>query len=98
MRYRIYSAIVLFTMVLSPLLSTLAPAQAQEIQSGDWSWISVDLDSDGLPDEIETGGWCNAVGCFQTDPADPDSDNDSLTDGEEKLFESNPTSSASPGI
>jgi hypothetical protein len=60
--------------------------------------MSPDLDGDGLPNEVELGGWCNALGCFSTNPLDPDSDDDTLTDGEEKLFESNPTSSASPGI
>jgi hypothetical protein len=64
----------------------------------DWSFMSPDLDGDGLPNDVETTGWCNAAGCFQTDPLDADSDDDGLTDGEEKLFESNPNDSTSPGI
>jgi hypothetical protein len=64
----------------------------------DWSWLSPDLDGDGLPNNVETIGWCNAVGCFQTDLLDADTDADGLRDGEEKLFDSDPTDDASPGI
>ena len=67
-------------------------------QGSDWSWLSPDLDRDGLPNEVEITGWCNGVGCFQTDPVDADSDDDGLTDGQEKLFDSDPASDASPGI
>ena len=48
---------------------------------------------------METGGWYNlAGGPFVTDPNDRDSDNDGLTDGEEKLFDTNPLDSHNPGI
>jgi hypothetical protein len=43
-----------------------------------------DADGDGVPDRVETGGWRTLSGkVFVTDPRDPDSDDDGLTDGEE---------------
>ena len=60
---------------------------------------SPDADGDGLPNEMETNGWYNLVGGpFYTSPYDMDSDNDSLTDSEEKLFNTNPLDDKSPGI
>jgi hypothetical protein len=60
--------------------------------------MSLDSDYDGLPDSVEEQGWENAVGSFVTDPLDPDSDDDGLTDGQEKLFDTNPLDDTSPGI
>lgn len=79
----------------TPSASATRPAA---IQPGDWIWISPDFDGDGLPNAYETGGWCNTLGCFTTNPQDADSDGDGLRDGEEKLFEAHPNSAASPGI
>jgi len=77
-------------------LTIAPPARAQA--GSTWAWMSPDLDGDGLLNATETGGWCNAVGCFHTDAADADSDDDGLSDGEEKLFDSDPSTDASPGI
>jgi len=88
--------IILLLFIFSlPLLSFFTPTVTAQT---DWSHISPDIDGDGLPNNVEEAGWCNAVGCFQTNPLDPDGDDDGLTDGEEKLFDANPTSNASPGI
>lgn len=76
----------------------LAPLEASAQSPDNWAWLSPDLDGDGLPNQVETNGWCNAVGCFQTNPSDADSDDDGLTDGEEKLFDSIPDNADSPGI
>ena len=74
--------------------SPALPAQAQE----DPFPLS-DEDSDGLANDLETAGWYNlAGGPFITDPNDLDSDNDGLTDGEEKLFDTNPLDVHNPGI
>jgi hypothetical protein len=59
---------------------------------------SFDRDHDGLADSVEQNGWENAAGLFTTDPLDPDSDNDGLSDGQEKLFDTNPQDDMSPGI
>jgi len=59
---------------------------------------SSDRDYDGLTDDVETSGWVNAAGFFMTDPHDPDSDDDGLSDGEEKLYDSSPLDDHSPGI
>lgn len=94
---RIFYVLILLVGLVPALPASPMPlAYAQ--QPSDWSWLSPDLDGDGLPNDVEINGWCNTLGCFQTDPADPDSDGDGLTDGEEKLFESNPLNDASPGI
>lgn len=73
------------------------PANAQSIVDHQ---LFPDIDGDGIPTTVEeqAGGWCNSIGCFNTNPLNPDSDDDGLTDGEEKLFDSNPNDDASPGI
>jgi hypothetical protein len=88
------------TVVIIWLFSTsLTPfTPAATAQGSDWTWLSPDVDGDGLPNDIEMAGWCNTVGCFQTDPLDTDSDDDGLTDGEEKLYDTNPFDDHSPGI
>ena len=73
--------------------ASISPAFAQN-----WRPLSPDIDGDGLSNETELNGWCNAAGCFTTDPLDADSDHDGLTDGEEKLFDTNPLDDHSPGI
>jgi hypothetical protein len=60
---------------------------------------SPDLDQDGLSNVLETMGWYNlSGGPYQTDPNMADTDQDGLTDAEEKLFDTDPTDSTSPGI
>ncbi|MDH4137176.1 MAG: hypothetical protein OEW09_10750, partial [Anaerolineae bacterium] len=59
---------------------------------------SSDRDYDGLTDYVETNGWWNAAGFFITDFLDPDSDDDGLTDGQEKLYDTDPFNDHSPGI
>ena len=59
---------------------------------------SADRDYDGLTDDVEQNGWENGAGFFFTDPLDPDSDDDGLTDGREKLFDTHPLEDTSPGI
>jgi hypothetical protein len=90
-----YISVLTLCLIPAFLTPQIPLAKAQD---SDWSWLSPDLDGDGLPNDLEITGWCNAVGCFQTDVLDADSDDDGLTDGEEKLFDSDPTSDASPGI
>jgi hypothetical protein len=99
MKNRKSRIVSLFVLALGLIPMLLAPSvPLARAQGPDWSWLSPDLDGDGLPNEVEVTGWCNAVGCFQTDLLDADSDDDGLTDGQEKLFDSDPTSDASPGI
>jgi hypothetical protein len=56
-----------------------------QVQSSSLS-TSADSDFDGLTDDVESSGWWNAEGFFATDPFDPDSDDDGLFDGKEKLI------------
>jgi hypothetical protein len=58
---------------------------------------STDTDYDGLTDDVEENGWENSAGFFITDPLDLDSDDDGLTDGQEKLFDTDPLDDTSPG-
>ncbi len=91
--FRIFS-IVLALSVLISLFSPVLPARA-----GDDPFTLPDRDNDGISNQLETGGWYNlAGGPFVTDPNDQDTDNDGLTDGQEKLFNTNPLDSHSPGI
>lgn len=58
-----------------------------------------DLDQDGISNTLEENGWYNLSGIlYQTDPSNADSDLDGLNDGEEKLFNTDPTDLESPGI
>jgi hypothetical protein len=58
-----------------------------------------DVDEDGLSNAMETGGWYNlAGGPFVTSASDADSDDDGLSDSEEKLFNTNPLDYQSPGL
>ncbi|MBN2002390.1 MAG: PKD domain-containing protein [Anaerolineae bacterium] len=61
--------------------------------------FSPDIDGDGLLNTFEETGWYNAAGGpFFTDPLDADSDDDGLTDGEEKAFDTHPLNGLNPGI
>jgi PKD repeat protein len=72
------------------------PAQAYAL---DWRDLSADLDGDGLPNVVEENGWYNEKGGpFLTNYMDSDSDDDGLTDGQEKLFDTDPLNDRSPGI
>src|SRR5512135_1321044 len=83
-------------LILSMVLSLLPPMSPVYADTNPFP--SPDFDSDGLSNAMETGGWYNlAGGPFVTNPNDADSDNDGLTDGEEKLFNTNPLDSHSPG-
>lgn len=96
MTRKLLHAVVLALWFFSELLLVLPAPTTQAAPSP--LYLSADVDGDGLPNDIEQAGWCNALGCFTTDYIDPDSDDDGLTDGEEKLFEADPTNAASPGI
>jgi hypothetical protein len=75
------------------LFSPLYPAQAVN------PYPATDLDGDGLSNTAETTGWYNlSGGPFITDPMKADSDQDGLTDSEEKLFNTNPLDYKSPGL
>ena len=66
-------------------------AQVSPVFAQNWQELSPDIDGDGLLNELETAGWYNeAGGPFVTDPLDADSDDDGLTDGEEKLHDTIP--------
>lgn len=96
MKKQLIHLIILITWVGSTLFTPFIPVV--EAQLSNQLYLSPDLDGDGLSNVVEENGWCNAIGCFQTNPSNPDTDNDGLTDGEENLYVSDPTSSASPGI
>lgn len=73
--------------------------QAWPVQAQAWQPLSPDVDGDGLLNDLETSGWYNEVGGpFVTDPLDADTDDDGLTDGEEKLYGTDPLDYTSPGI
>ena len=94
MNKRLTSLSIVALWVVSSFLMSVSPVYAQ-----DWSDLSSDLDGDGLLNELETNGWYNqAGGRFFTDPQDADSDDDGLTDGEEKLFGTHPQDDESPGV
>ena len=89
-------------LMLSVILSMLAPAIVAPVipaQAAEDPFPLPDMDADGLANDLETEGWYNlSGGPFATDPEDMDSDNDGLSDGEEKLFDTNPLDSHNPGI
>ena len=91
--YSLY-AIVAVLLLVSALFSQPAQVYAQG-----WQAYSADADGDGLPNVIEQSGWYNATGGpYATNYLDMDSDDDGLTDGQEKLYETNPFDDHSPGI
>ena len=93
MKTRYLNIFVVVSMLISLVLNVI-PVSAQEDP-----FPLPDKDGDSLLNDLEIDGWYNlAGGPFTTDPNDRDSDNDGLTDGEEKLFDTNPLDSHSPGI
>ncbi len=94
MRKSLFSLFITSLWLAWLLLSQGLPAIAQS-----WHELSADIDNDGLLNELESAGWYNeAGGPFVTAFSDADSDDDGLTDGEEKLFNTNPLDYQSPGI
>jgi hypothetical protein len=96
MSRRVVPLTILFFWLVSGLGSPTMTATAAAFTTA--TFPSSDHDYDGLTDDIETSGWWNATGFFTTDPLDPDSDDDGLTDGQEKLYDTNPLDDRSPGI
>jgi hypothetical protein len=93
--FHIVYVISVLGLVASTLLTQPAQVQAQE----DWRSFSPDVDGDGLLNVVEDGGWTNAAGGpFVTDYLDADSDDDGLTDGQEKLYDTDPLDDRSPGV
>jgi peptidoglycan/xylan/chitin deacetylase (PgdA/CDA1 family) len=92
MKRRIISIILILELALS-LSSTAYPVRAES------PFPSTDLDGDGIANALETAGWFNlSGGPYITDPNVADSDHDGLTDGEEKLYNTNPLDPHSPGM
>jgi len=92
-RYFIHLFIIL-VFGMSAFLAWPSQVYAQE-----WQDLSADFDGDGLPNVTEQDGWYNAAGGpFYTDPLDADSDDDGLSDGREKLYDTHPFNDHSPGI
>jgi PKD repeat protein len=92
MKHRIILRGTIFCLILT-LLVPAFPVLA------DSPFSSPEADGDGLSNELETSGWYSlAGGPFITDPLDADSDNDGLSDGEEKLYGTDPINSEDPGI
>jgi len=83
-------------------LVSLAPAfltQPVPVYAQDWRDVSADVDGDGLPNVVEENGWYNASGGpYVTNYLDADGDDDGLTDGQEKLYDTKPFDDHSPGI
>ncbi|MBE7472406.1 MAG: hypothetical protein HS114_25025 [Anaerolineales bacterium] len=78
---------------------------ATPVIQADGPILPPDSDLDGLADTVELQGWVNERVNDQgggvpyvTDPYDADSDDDGLTDGEEKLYNTNPLDTKNPGI
>jgi hypothetical protein len=90
---RSFLPIIIILSMLFSLSGSIIPVQASS------PFPSLDWDQDGIDNSLETAGWYNlAGGPYQTNPNQPDSDGDGLTDGEEKLFNTNPIDPTSPGI
>lgn len=76
-----------------------APANDTPRITQNYTQLSPDIDGDGIPNSAEENGWFNnRGGPYYTDPLNPDSDADGLTDGEEQFFNTLPTTSTMPGI
>ena len=98
MKPRIFNIVLILTVIFSMLaLEIVLPVIP--VQAAEDPFPLPDMDADGLENDLETAGWYNlSGGPFVTDPEDMDSDNDGLSDGEEKLFDTNPLDSHDPGI
>lgn len=69
-------AVVIGSIVVPRLLPTGSTSESPA--------ASLDSDGDGIPDQVEIGGWAVSAGSsYVTDPNERDSDGDGLTDGEE---------------
>jgi PKD repeat protein len=91
---RALGVLVVFVFLASTFL--VRPAQVYAL---DWRDFSADVDGDGLPNVVEENGWYNAAGGpYITNYLDADSDADGLTDGQEKLYDTDPLNGLSPGI
>jgi len=81
------------------VLASVFLTQPAQVNAQDWRDFSADVDGDGLPNVVEENGWHNAAGGpYRTDSFDADSDDDGLTDGQEKLYDTDPFNDHSPGI
>ncbi|MCP4538167.1 MAG: tandem-95 repeat protein [Chloroflexi bacterium] len=90
---------IAYLFVLSIFLTSLFITHPTQVYAQGWYDLSADIDGDGLPNTVEEDGWYNtAGGPYVTDPLDADSDDDGLSDGLEKLYDTNPLSDHSPGI
>ncbi len=88
------SVFLAFILLAPMFLAPPAPVQAQG-----WSDFSADIDGDGLPNAVEQDGWYNTSGGpYFTNYLDADTDDDGLTDGLEKLYDTDPLDDHSPGI
>ena len=84
------------SVLLSLILALFTPMSHAMADS---PFSSPDFDGDGLSDEMEENGWYSLAGVrYETDPYDIDSDDDGLTDAEEKLFNTDPVEARNPGI
>ncbi|NJN92881.1 MAG: hypothetical protein HC875_01690 [Anaerolineales bacterium] len=86
-------------------LSLSEPLAAAPVAQVAGSILPPDSDLDGLADTVELQGWINervndqgGGAPYFTDPYDADSDDDGLTDGEEKLFNTHPLDNKNPGL
>ena len=83
---------IIFSLILS-VVGSIHNVQADRV------YPLSDLDQDGFSNTMESNGWYNlAGGPYSTNPKKADSDQDGLSDAEEKLFNTNPNDPASPGI
>ncbi len=59
----------------------------------------LDPDFDGIPTSLEEAGWSHeGGGPYVTNPNNPDTDGDGLSDGTEHLYQTNPNDDKSPGL
>jgi hypothetical protein len=83
-----------FILLAPAFLTPAAPVHAEG-----WGDYSADVDGDGLSNAVEQAGWYNDEGGpYFTNYLDADTDNDGLTDGEEKLYDTDPFQDHSPGL
>jgi hypothetical protein len=88
-----------YPLVISFLLTSVLFSQPPQAYAYGRQAYSADVDGDGLPNIVEQTGWFSAAGGpYVTNYLDMDSDDDGLTDGQEKLYDTNPLDDHSPGI
>ena len=82
-RILVVGAVVLTLIVAAAVAVKMAPWHVGPGQDSAQS-VSVDNDRDGIPNALEVAGWQTESGSeFRTDPYNPDSDGDGLSDGDE---------------